>query len=41
MAQLLSEKVEAIEMRIARLEGLKKELLERVDQLCPLANRRQ
>lgn len=41
VAQLLTEKVEAIEVRIAELEGLKKELLERAAQLCPLANRRQ
>lgn len=37
VAQLLTEKVGAIEVRIAELEGLKKELLERVAQLCPLA----
>lgn len=37
VARLLTEKVGIIDARIAELEGLKKELLERVTQLCPLA----
>ena len=37
VAQLLAEKVGAIDARIAELEGLKKELLERAARLCPLS----
>lgn len=36
VAQLLTEKVQAIDMRIAELKRLKKELLQRVAQVCPL-----
>lgn len=37
VAQLLTEKVQAIDARIAELKRLKKELLERVAQVCPLS----
>lgn len=37
VARLLAEKVEAIDARIAELKQLKKELLQRVAQVCPLA----
>jgi len=37
VAQLLADKVEVIDARIAELQDLKKELLHRVAQLCPLA----
>lgn len=36
VAELLAEKVKVIDERIADLQGLKKELLERVRQQCPL-----
>lgn len=37
VAQLLTEKVQAIDARIAELKRLKKELLQRVAQVCPLS----
>ncbi|MBA5638768.1 MerR family transcriptional regulator [Duganella sp. LX20W] len=37
VAELLAEKVRDIENRIAELQGLRKELLERVRQQCPLS----
>lgn len=37
VAELLAEKVKVIDERIAELQHLKKELLERVRQQCPLS----
>lgn len=37
VAALLADKVTVIDTRIAELEALKKDLLERVRQVCPLA----
>ncbi|WP_229429233.1 MerR family transcriptional regulator [Massilia sp. ST3] len=37
IAQLLAEKVEAIDLRIAELQALKTGLLERIRLVCPLA----
>jgi DNA-binding transcriptional MerR regulator len=37
VAQLLADKVSAIDMRIKELQGLKRDLLTRIAQICPLA----
>lgn len=37
VAQLLADKVKIIDQRIKELKGLKKDLLERIAQACPLA----
>jgi hypothetical protein len=37
VAQLLADKVTAIDMRIKELQGLKRDLLTRIAQVCPLA----
>jgi DNA-binding transcriptional MerR regulator len=37
VAQLLADKVSAIDMRITELQSLKRELLTRIAQVCPLA----
>jgi MerR family copper efflux transcriptional regulator len=37
VARLLADKVVAIDLRIAELQGLKQDLLVRIAQVCPLA----